>query len=231
MRTSIENQLFVFVANQLITAMPVVILACIVIFQISNFNKTLWLLFGFQLLIYIIAQYRQRKIRKSFSADQFSDHPKPSILDVFKMALIPILQTIFLITVWYAFLLTSEHLSGARLASGVILYGIGLYGFRIIKAFSTFYLLSNQGIWIHFGLDTLYIPYTKISTAYFSKTVQIDAAKLVKSSSSNILGVRNYDFVVLQLRIQSYLIKLWFPELHITPANPNLFLNILKEHM
>src|SRR5690606_33568749 len=72
---------------------------------------------------------------------------------------------------------------------GIILYGLWLYEYRIFCAFNTLYTITDNGIWIYYGLDEIFIPYKKIFEINYSKTIQTDLTKILKGSQTYIPGV------------------------------------------
>lgn len=229
-----DFQFILLVLKDRIVTLPAFCVAVFFTFNLKESRTFILMLLGIELLIIFYIPIRFAVKKRVFKELQFFDNPHPSFVDIIKVTALLSLQVIIFILVLYGIVAVVALWGIASVSGwliGMILLGFWFVGYKIICLFTTLYAVTEEGILICFGLDDIFIPYSKILDAKFSNNIPVDFYKLLKGNWLYIAGVRRDNLLTLRLNSGNLIISSWFPEIHITPTDSLDWLGMIKNQI
>lgn len=229
-----EFQFLLVRLNPALWATPSIVFAGISVFRFDLFHKAWWIFVGLQILLIILIRAKFILNQKNRRQGYF-DVPQPSSASyLLKLGLLPLSLMLFITISSSALLVILLRWGTVTLYGwwfGMALLGFWIFAFRVASAFSTMYVVEDKGVRIYFGVDRVYIPFSKINDLQYSEVVTMGLDRIIYAGHVYVPGTRNRKFIILRLKLDDLITARWFPEIYITPTNSLELLKVIQEKM
>lgn len=163
------------------------------------------------------------------------DRPLPTLVDLMRLVVWPICNMFLILLGTFPFVVFIWEVQGTEVWTWLV--GVGSanawqYLFTVIGSLTTYYAVTEQGVYVSHGLDEILLPFSEInSISLYNQPFFSLSRPILYPRALLVPAVRNHTFVRIKRMTRN---RLWFEpllEVYLTPANPMSFMEAIQTRL